>query len=106
MGMRKRLRKKKHLGEFQEFGVNVVAKLRPGVDFDAFLDDFLCYAVEANGLAFGGGGTALEFEGFLELGNRAVYVSNLTTVSTWLAADSRIKSFQLAEPVDAWHGFD
>ena len=104
--MRKRQRKKKHLGEFQEFGVDIVVALQHGVDFDAFLDDFLRDAVEANGLAFGGGGTAQEFEGFLELGSRVVYVSNLTKVSTWLAADSRIQSFQLAEPVDAWHGFD
>jgi uncharacterized protein YggL (DUF469 family) len=104
--MRKRLRKKKHLGEFQEFGVDVVVALQHGVDFDAFLDDFLCDAVEANGLLFGGGEMAEKFEGFLELGRRAVYVSNLTKVSTWLAADPRIQSFQLADPVDAWHGFD
>jgi uncharacterized protein YggL (DUF469 family) len=52
--MRKRLRKKKHVGEFQEFGVELELTLREGVDFATFLEDFLIHAVEANKLAFRG----------------------------------------------------
>jgi uncharacterized protein YggL (DUF469 family) len=62
--MRKRLRKKKHVGEFQELGVELEMTLRAGVDFDEFLDAFLCDAVEANGLAFGGGGRDDLLSGF------------------------------------------
>jgi uncharacterized protein YggL (DUF469 family) len=68
--MRKRLRKKKHLGEFQEFGVELTPTLHVGVDVFTFLDDFLCDAVEANQLQFGGGGGGQEFSGFVELGRR------------------------------------
>jgi uncharacterized protein YggL (DUF469 family) len=101
--MRKRLRKKKHVGEFQEFGVEFAATLKPGVDFDAFLDDFIRDAVEANGLAFGGGGGGAQFSGFVELGRRDVYVSNLEKVAAWFAAEGRVKSYQINEPVDAWN---
>lgn len=101
--MRKRLRKKKRIGEFREFGVEVFITLHMGVDFDAFLDDFICDAVEANGLAFGGGGCAPQFDGFLELGRQEVLDSDLAIVSAWLAADSRVRTFELGTPVDLWH---
>jgi uncharacterized protein YggL (DUF469 family) len=54
--MRKRLRKKKHVGEFREYGVEFAATVKPGVDFDAFCDDFIDECIESRGLAFGGGG--------------------------------------------------
>ncbi len=57
--MRKRLRKKKHLKEFREYGVSLVVEIHDGTEFHAFLDDFILKAVEANGLAFGGGGMTL-----------------------------------------------
>ena len=102
--MRKRLRKKKHLGEFQEFGVELAATLHVGVDVFTFLDDFLCDAVEANQLQFGGGGSHAELNGFIELGRREVRDSNLAAVTAWLAADPRVSSFNLGTPVDAWYG--
>ncbi|HUG94356.1 MAG TPA: 50S ribosome-binding protein YggL [Planctomycetaceae bacterium] len=101
--MRKRLRKKKHLGEFQEFGVELSVVLRPQTDFDSFLDDFLEHAVEANGLGFGGGGKAPELSGILELGRRDVFRANLALVQRWLAAHDNVESFRAGEPVDAWH---
>jgi uncharacterized protein YggL (DUF469 family) len=39
--MKKRLRKKKHLGEFTEWGVPVAIARKRKDDFDSFLDDFL-----------------------------------------------------------------
>src|SRR5690242_21482497 len=56
-GMKKRLRKKKHVGEFQEFGFHVDASLRSNIDREAlcaFSDRFIAH-IEANNLAFGGG---------------------------------------------------
>ena len=101
--MRKRLRKKKHLRDFQQFGVNLVVNLHDGVDFDAFFDDFLVKAVEANGLAFGGGGCATILDGFLELGCRSEHEINLSTVAVWLTSDSRVQSSKFGTPVDAWY---
>jgi uncharacterized protein len=101
--MRKRLRKKKHIGEFQEFGVEISATLRDDVDFIEFLDDFLGSAVEAHGLAFGGGGQTPRLEGYLELGRRDVVEPNLAAVSKWLSADARVLAIDVGEPEDAWY---
>lgn len=101
--MRKRLRKKKRVGEFQEFGVELEMKLRTGVDFDTFLDDFIRDAVEANGLAFGGGGQSNHLDGFLELGRQDTYQSKIEKVTAWLAAERRIETFVVGDPVDAWN---
>ena len=56
--MKKRLRKKLHKGEFQEFGFNLEFDLKEtnDEDFDKFLDDFIRDAIEGNGLECGGGG--------------------------------------------------
>ena len=53
--MKKRLRKKKHFGEFKELGFEVRGDLRPGLsgnDLEAFVDR-LIEIVEARSLAFG-----------------------------------------------------
>jgi uncharacterized protein YggL (DUF469 family) len=101
--MRKRLRKKKHVGEFQELGVEIAITLQLESDFDAFLDDFLCHAVEAHGLAFGGGGSATRLEGILELGRREAHTANLAKSVAWLSEDSRVMSFKTGPPQDLWY---
>lgn len=101
--MRKRLRKKKHVGEFQELGCEVRITLRPGSDLDDFLNRFLEEAVEANGLSFGGGGRHLELDGFLELGRRDAHQANLAKVVAWLERQDDVEDFQRGEPVDAWY---
>jgi hypothetical protein len=56
--MNKRLRKKKCVGEFKEFGFELFADLRSGIsddDIEAFVDR-LIVVVEVRKLAFGGGG--------------------------------------------------
>jgi uncharacterized protein YggL (DUF469 family) len=65
--MRRRLRKKKRLGEFVELGFSVHVEFLPSLDntgFDAFLDRWID-AIEARGLLFGGGGRQDSFEGFV-----------------------------------------
>ncbi|QDT80592.1 hypothetical protein Mal35_40640 [Gimesia maris] len=46
--MRKRLRKKKHLGEFIDWDVAVTVNLVPGSDYETFLDDWIEQAIEGN----------------------------------------------------------
>jgi uncharacterized protein YggL (DUF469 family) len=69
-GMRRRLRKKMRLGEFTELGFAVVADLKAGLsaaEINAFVDRWID-AVEAHGLAFGGGcGAGDKLEGFVTL---------------------------------------
>jgi hypothetical protein len=55
--MKRRLRKKKRLGEFRELGFEIRADLRDGIedaDFEAFMDRWIG-VVDARQLAFGGG---------------------------------------------------
>jgi uncharacterized protein YggL (DUF469 family) len=66
--VKKRLRKKKHLGEFKVLGFKVRGDLRPGLsgnDIEAFVDR-LIDVVEARSLAFGGGaGRDDKLDGFV-----------------------------------------
>lgn len=54
--MKKRLRRKKHVGECVGGGVPIAVRRRHYADFDDFLEEFITQAIEAHGLAFGGGG--------------------------------------------------
>ena len=54
--MKKRLRKKKHLGEHAERGRRIVITRSRKDGFDDFLDAFVLEAIEGNGCFCGGGG--------------------------------------------------
>ena len=57
----RRLRKKLHVGEFQEIGFDVDFSFKEGTDIqviDTVVDEFIAF-VEEQGLEFGGGGLAL-----------------------------------------------
>lgn len=101
--MRKRLRKKRHLGEFREFGVTLSINLRPSAEFDVFLDDFLLQAVEAQDLQFGGGGSGLALTGYLELGGQDRFLANVERVNSWLATRGEVESFHFSHIEDAWY---
>ena len=101
--MRRRLRKKKHLGEFREYSVSVRIGLRTGADFDAFLDDWIANAIEANGLQFGGGGRSDEIAGVVELGRFDVCQNNLQKLENWLASHEIVKSFRIGSLFDGWN---
>ena len=63
----RRLRKKLHIDEFQEFGFTVSFNFKEGTTVDVIdetLDDFIKEAIEPNGLAFDGGGY-LNWEGII-----------------------------------------
>jgi uncharacterized protein YggL (DUF469 family) len=108
--MRRRLRKKKHLGEFQELGLEVRAGLRAGlseVELYAFLDRWID-AVEARRLAFGGGGGGRDdkFVGFItRVGRGSVTLHDRQALSDFLSVDIAIIHHEVGSLVDAWHGW-
>ena len=103
--MKKRLRKKKHVGEFAVFGVPVAIRLVDGTGFDPFLDTFLTNAIEANGCYFGGGGQKDRLSGIIELGRKTdLPEERLKKVSHWLDTNSDVTNYLTGEINDLWYG--
>ena len=104
--MKRRLRKKKHLGEFREDGFAIGIVLREGLapaDHNAFVDAFID-AIEARGLAFGGGGWPPRFEGFA---TRALKGSateeDRAAMAAFLDAHDAVVAHEVGPLVDAWN---
>jgi uncharacterized protein len=108
-GMNRRLRKKKRLGEFREFGFLVRFRFAAKLSMDernALLDDWIRSAIEANGLLFGGGGRNSHWEGFVTLDRRgSATEGHREAVNRWLKSESRVSEFEVGPLVDAWHGW-
>jgi uncharacterized protein YggL (DUF469 family) len=101
----KRLRKKLHVGEFQEFGFLISFNLPENLDhevLDGFVDQFLTQAIENNGLMFGG----IINDGFVTArkGSSASEEHRIL-VRNWLAAHPLVTEVQIGELVDAWWGW-
>ncbi len=103
--MKKRLRKKKHLGEFKEIGVPIAIKRKNEDEFDSFLDDFIVDAIERNECYFGGGGSKKDLNGVIELGkitdNRD---ARLEKIKSWLDKRDDIDKFVIGNEFDIWYG--
>lgn len=101
----KRLRKKLHIDEFQEFGFNLSFSLKDDLDaesLEAFVDEFILDAIENNGLVFGGGFNK-NLNGFVALEKRgSVTDSHIEKVKSWLQSKSNVTNIEFGELVDAW----
>ncbi len=103
--MKKRLRKKKHLGEFVEWGASVAIVIKHEEDFDRFLDDFIEEAIEENGCYFGGGGKEDRLEGVIEMGKASDGPEEkLREVIGWLEAREDVERYAIGKMIDLWHG--
>ncbi|MBI2876649.1 MAG: DUF469 family protein [Candidatus Tectomicrobia bacterium] len=104
--MRKRLRKKLRLGEFQELMFALRLRLAPmGLkELDAFLETFLTECMEANGLGFNGS-WGEEAEGFvMHLGRGPLTEENRDQVVTWFRGRGEVVEVEAGPLVDAWYG--
>jgi len=106
--MNRRLRKKKRIGEFQEYGFPVQFSFASTLTIDernALLDDWIANAIEANGLQFGGGGGSNVWEGYVTLASEgSASEDHRRTVENWLKLDPRIVKYRVGSLTDAWHG--
>jgi len=108
--VKKRLRKKKHLGEFKELGFQVRGDLRPGLsgnDLEAFVDR-LIDIVEARSLAFGGGaGRDDKLDGFVtRAGRGSATEEDRAALAAFLDGDKEIAGHEVGALRDAWHDWD
>lgn len=99
--MRKRLRKKLGLREFDVPIVPLAFRVRTNADRDAVLNSFITDAVESNGVQFGGGGAEMDWSGFLEPQRRTSWVTaeQIDAVQAWLAAERGIERFFIGQPM-------
>jgi len=107
--MKRRLRKKKRLGEFREFGFEVDAELRKSLaqdEFNAFLDRLIDF-IEVHELGFAGGPVDGHFRGFVSrFGRGSPSEDDRAALAAFLAADAAIASHEVHALRDAWHGHD
>ena len=103
--MRRRLRKKKHQGEFTEWGCQIIITRKTKDGFDEFLDSFIEEAVEANDCYCGGGGAADRLDMILELGRRSDDpATRLSAIAAWLEKRPDVLDNRTGELFDLWNG--
>lgn len=104
INVKKRLRKKKHKGEFAEFGRKLVVKRNTDNDFDTFLDRFIDI-VEKSGCSCGGGGGDDYLDMVVQLGRRQQNPDQrIKAIESELRKDATIASIQIGEEFDLWYG--
>lgn len=98
----RRLRKKLHVGEFQELGFEVMFRLNAGLTTEqmgAFWDAFIGDAIEGNGLIYGGstdGMACLRTRGSADESHREA-------VRAWLASRPEVSEAGVGPLIDVWH---
>jgi uncharacterized protein len=103
--MKKRLRKKKHCGEFTEWGRQLVITRNRKDGFDDFLDAFIEKAIEANGCYCGGSGKEDKLDVVVELGRRSDDpAARLQKITAWLDDRADVQSWRTSDEFDVWNG--
>jgi len=103
--MKRRLRKKKHRGEFTEWGRQLIITRNRKDGFDKFLDAFIEEAIEAAGCYCGGGGKEDKLDVIVELGRRSDDpVARLKRITAWLEAQPDVQNWKTGEEFDIWYG--
>ena len=103
--MKKRQRKKLHIGEFAEWGRQLVVTRNCKDGFDEFLDAFIDEAIESNGCYCGGGGNEDHLDVVVELGRHSDGPAvRFEKILAWLDARPEVQSWKFGEEFDLWHG--
>ncbi|TWU09778.1 50S ribosome-binding protein YggL [Allorhodopirellula heiligendammensis] len=105
--MRKRLRKKRRLGEFREDCFELTFEMSPTLNDDESdcLTDAFIDMIESNGLQFGGGGND-RWSGIVQGPYRgSATESDRQTVLTWLNQHLDVLNSQAGPLRDAWYGW-
>ncbi len=106
--MRKRLRKKRRLGEFAEFGFSISFEMDDAIgneERNKLLDRWI-EAIESAGLQFGGGGAGTTWRGFVasDAPRGSATEAHRSIIRSWCQEESLVTSFHIGPVEDAWHG--
>jgi uncharacterized protein len=106
--LKRRLRKKYHLGEFGEFGFEIFIESAnlSEKDFDKFYDDFIG-KIENLKLSFGGGGCPQDCNGFIASARKhsSPTAEQKEKLKNWLENRFEVKKIILSEFRDARHNW-
>ncbi len=107
--LKRRLRKKYHLGKFQEFGFEISAQFSLDfreTDLDKFIDDF-SDEIEKNNLLCGGGSDTEKWEGFVTSPDKYALPSEkqVQSIERWLINRSEVNNLEVGQLRDVWHGW-
>ncbi len=105
--LKRRLRKKFHVGEFQELGFEIFANLKSDLsemEFDKFYDEFID-VIEENKLLFGGGGGLQDLKGFITSAkkNASPTVENREQIKIWFGKRDKVIDYRFGDFVDNWN---
>jgi len=105
--LKKRLRKKRRLGEFREDCFELAFEISPSLsddEIDALTDTFI-NMIESNGLQYGGGGYRC-WSGVVQGPWRgSTTASDRETVIEWLDRSPNVMNASAGPLRDAWHGW-
>jgi len=103
--MKKRLCKKKHYGEFTQWGRRLIITRNRKDGFDEFLDALIEEVIEANGCYCGGGGKEDKLDVVVGLGPPSDDpTARMDKITAWLDARPDVQSWRTGEEFDIWHG--
>ncbi|MFZ2960974.1 MAG: 50S ribosome-binding protein YggL [Candidatus Ozemobacteraceae bacterium] len=108
------MRKKRHVGEYQEFGFYVKFRVKPDPsdpDFMVFWDECILDGIEANLLCCGGktGESWDVFVCYMDPRSRRKCKQSVTpeqrsVLVTWLTDHPRVFDLNIGPLIDAWYG--
>jgi uncharacterized protein YggL (DUF469 family) len=102
VAIRRRLRKKKHLAEFQEFGVSIDLQLRSVDHWESVFEALSSFLHENHLLgACGGDSKTTELSCYADLGTSSVRDKNLATLTAFLEAQKGVASYETGTVHDA-----
>lgn len=99
--MKKRLRKKRHCGEFTEWGRQLIVTRNTKEGADAFCDAFILEAIEANNCSCGGVSSEDGIDFIIQLGMLSENPdSKFDKVAAWLDARTDVKDWKAGAMFD------
>jgi len=103
--MKKRLRKKRHIDEFAEWGRHLVVFRNTKNAADVFHDAFISEAIERNGCLCGGGLSDDKIDVIVELGKMADDPEGkFIKVTEWLNNRPDVEKWKAGSFIDLWNG--
>lgn len=103
--MKKRLRKKKHIGEFVEWGRHLLVSRNTKDNAEEFHDAFIFEAIEMNGCFCGGGLSDDKIDVIVELGKHSDDPEGrFARIVDWLNQRPDVDKWKYGPLVDLWYG--